>query len=91
MSRIGYSNQLVELINNMIEETETRRISLEKIQDVLDEYDKIGENQDGVSQAASEMQNPKDFELSTGFANQGLRNSKYIVVGRDNSTPNQHL
>ena len=39
----------------MIEETETRRINLDQIQEVLDEVDKIGQKLDGVSQVASEM------------------------------------
>ena len=42
MSKIGYSHQLVELINMMIEETETRRINLQQIQEVRDEVDRIG-------------------------------------------------
>jgi len=49
MSKIGYSHQLVELINMMIEETETRRINLQQIQEVLDEVDKMGERLDGIS------------------------------------------
>jgi hypothetical protein len=53
MRKIGYSNELVNIIDRMIEETELRRINLDGIGDVIDRIDKIGKVGDAFSIAAS--------------------------------------
>lgn len=81
MTKIGYSTQLVELVNMMIEETETRRIRLTQISDVLDEVDRMGEAVDGLSVAASERARDQSFSRSmshTHFGN-GLQKSSNLA------------
>jgi hypothetical protein len=53
MRKIGYSTELVDLIDKMIEESEMRRIDLESVGMVVDRVDRIGNLDDGLSRAAS--------------------------------------
>jgi hypothetical protein len=53
MRKIGYTAELVQLIDRMIEESEMRRIDIEGVSAVVERMDKIGELGDGVSLAAS--------------------------------------
>jgi hypothetical protein len=53
MRKIGYSSELVDLIDKMIEESEMRRIDLEGVGIVVDKVDRIGDLGDGLSRAAS--------------------------------------
>jgi hypothetical protein len=53
MRKIGYSSELVNLIDKMIEESEMRRIDLEGIGVVVEKVDRIGDLGDGLSRAGS--------------------------------------
>lgn len=53
MRKIGYSSELVDLIDKMVEESEMRRIDLEGVGIVVDRVDRIGDIGDGLSRAES--------------------------------------
>ena len=53
MRKIGYSSELVNMIDKMIEESEMRRIDLEGMGLIVDRVDRIGDLGDGLSRAAS--------------------------------------
>lgn len=90
MRKIGYSSELVDLIDKMVEESEMRRIDLEGVGIVVDRVDRIGDIGDGLSRAESRSRRSRGSVLGElDFSTQinDLIPSPEVVSGGEQSRP----
>lgn len=81
MRKIGYSSELVNLIDKMIEESEMRRIDLDGVGVVVEKVDRIGDLGDGLSRAASRSRRSRGSVLGDLDMTRQDNTTQNITVG----------
>lgn len=81
MRMIGYSSELVNLIDKMIEESEMRRIDLDGVGVVVEKVDRIGDLGDGLSRAASRSRRSRGSVLGDLDMTRQDNTTQNITVG----------